>query len=182
MTNDLDLRPANHLGWKIAAFLASLALAFAGTINAVTAFTAYLGGSLVDAVGSGADKALADTADEVPKPDAVVSRDDIKSVSSSAHSFSLKAKLLGLAIGAVAAIELLAGALVRKRYRSLAIPTILGLAIAGEVVVAILLKPSILNAIGIGAALFGLLIWTKAPKREPQMYRSGWGALHEESL
>src|ERR1700690_4474540 len=148
---DPDLRPANNVGWKVAAFLASLVLAFAGTINGVIAITASLGGDLADAVGTGTDKALADDKAK-PDPEAVVTRADMESLSTGAHKLGTRAKLVGVAIGVLAAIELLAGALVRKRYASRIIPTVLGLVIVGEIALMVFFAPSALSAIGIGGS------------------------------
>jgi hypothetical protein len=179
--NDLELRPANNVGWKVAAFLAALVLAFAGTINGVIAVTAYLGGGLADAVGTGADKVLADTNVTPTDPDAAVRRANMESVSSDAHDLGTRAKAVGIAIGVLAAVELLAGALVRKRYASRIIPTVLGLVIAGEIAMMVLMAPSALGAIGIVGALFGLLIWAKGTHRQPQQVMSMWGP-REEAL
>ena len=183
MNNRPGPRPRNHLGWKIATFLASLALGFSGILNTVVSITAYLGGDLVGAVGTGADRALehgsatvgatgsdADIARELnsepPDPDRVSRDTKIKQVSDSAHAFALRAKLFAIGIGLVAAVQLLAGVLVRKRYRSRAVPITLALGIAGELALAIALHPSILMAIGIVACAGGWLVWAKTPPED----------------
>ena len=152
-------RGLSPIAIRIFAFLAALALSVAGVFNGVVAATAYLSGDLVGAVGEGAKRAAADPTPE--NPEALVTKKDLHGVAESAGDFALRAKLVALGIGLVAAAQLLCAELIRRRYRSKATPVILGVAAAGEIAMAIILTPTILTAIGLVACAGGVAIWTQ---------------------
>jgi hypothetical protein len=163
---DLSPAPRVHVGLRIAAFLTSLVLAFAGVLHGAMAIVAYISGDLVGAVGQGAEKVSADAAAEHPDPDslAAAAAPRLDDVAKSAKSFALRAKLIAIAVGLLAAALLLGGELVRRREPSVAVAITLGVAIAGEVAMAIFLSPSVLLAIGGVGALAGLAVWWKVPR------------------
>jgi len=174
--NDLDTGPLpkSYIGWKIAAFIASCALAFSGTINGVMAFTAYIGGDLVGAVGKGADVALERHSD-VPDEDRMIHDKDIQSLSEGAHHFALRAKLIAIGIGIVAAIQLLCGVLVRKRLRTKFIPIVLAIAIVGEVAMMVAVGPGFLTGFGVLTCIYGLLVWWQTPPEDELSRMNSWG-------
>lgn len=157
-----------QIGLRIAAFLASLLLAFTGILHGAMAIVAYMGGEFVGAVGHGAEKVSAESAtDAEPDSLAAAAAPQLDDVAKSAKSFALRAKLLALAIGLIAAAQLLGGELVRRRYRTVATPIALGVAVVGEAAMAIVLSPSLLLGMGVVACLCGLAVWWRIPRDQP---------------
>jgi hypothetical protein len=160
---------------KILAFVAAMALGFAGILNAAMAMTAWVGGDLVSAVGQGAERAAATT----DTPEAIVTDDDLHDVAREAKSFALRAKLIAVAIAIVAGAQLLGAELVRRRYKTKAIPIALGVAIGGQIGLAILFGPSVLTAIGVVTSAFGIVLWRVFPAMVARRGRESWGTLHD---
>jgi hypothetical protein len=125
---------------KVLAVLGSIALGFAAMINSVAAAIALVTGDFVGAFGD-----------------------------ANAHA-AWTAKAIAIAFAVLAALEFIAGELLRRRIRNAIVPVACGATVAGWVTFGVWARTfTAIDATMIGCALFAAWTWWRLPRPDPEI-------------